>query len=128
LSSTNSNLNAQKRKLESDVAAVQADLDEAVSELKNSEERAKKSLADAAKLAEEFRQEHVRLRISIIIKKNLRFWMFKEHALQVERARKGLEQQIKDLQARLEEAEASGLKGGKRIIQKLEQRVRFWQY
>ncbi len=46
-----------------------------------------------------------------------------EHALQVERLRKGLEQQIKDLQARLDEAEANALKGGKRIIAKLEQRV-----
>jgi len=60
---------------------------------------------DAARLAEELRQEQ-------------------EHALQVERLRKGLEQQIKDLQTRLDEAEANALKGGKRIIAKLEQRVR----
>lgn len=46
-----------------------------------------------------------------------------EHAIQVERLRKGLEQQIKDLQTRLDEAEANALKGGKRIIAKLEQRV-----
>jgi len=39
--------------------------------------------------------------------------------------RKGLEQQVKDLQIRLDEAEASALKGGKRIIQKLETRVIF---
>jgi hypothetical protein len=37
--------------------------------------------------------------------------------------RKGLEQQVKDLQIRLDEAEASAVKGGKRIIQKLETRV-----
>ncbi len=49
----------------------------------------------------------------------------KEHALQVDRLRKGLEQQVKDLQVRLDEAEVNALKGGKRIIQKLEQRVRF---
>jgi myosin heavy chain 6/7 len=60
---------------------------------------------DAARLAEELRQEQ-------------------EHSLQVERLRKGFEQQIKDLQARLDEAEGSTLKGGKRIIAKLEQRVR----
>jgi len=40
--------------------------------------------------------------------------------------RKGLEQQVKDLQIRLDEAEASALKGGKRIIQKLETRVSFF--
>ena len=43
--------------------------------------------------------------------------------MSVERLRKGLEQQVKDLQTRLDEAEANALKGGKRIIQKLEQRV-----
>ena len=43
--------------------------------------------------------------------------------LSVERLRKGLEQQVRDLQVRLDEAEANALKGGKRVIQKLEQRV-----
>lgn len=45
--------------------------------------------------------------------------------MNVEKLRKSLEQQVKDLQVRLDEAEANALKGGKRIIQKLEQRVRF---
>ena len=42
---------------------------------------------------------------------------------QVEKLRKALESQIKDMQVRLDEAEAQALKGGKKIIQKLEQRV-----
>ena len=50
---------AQKRKLEGDLAALQADLDEAIAELKNSEERVKKASADAARLAEELRAEQV---------------------------------------------------------------------
>ncbi|CAF1172361.1 unnamed protein product [Adineta ricciae] len=104
LSTQNANISSQRRQLESTVAAMQADLDEAVAELKNSEERSKKAAADAARLAEELRQEQ-------------------EHALQVERLRKGFEQQIKDLQIRLEEAEGSSLKGGKRVIAKLEQRI-----
>ena len=37
--------------------------------------------------------------------------------------RKALEQHVKDLQVRLDEAETNALKGGKRIIQKLEQKV-----
>ena len=41
----------------------------------------------------------------------------------MEKLRKALEQQVKDLQVRLDEAEANALKGGKRIIQKLEQKV-----
>ena len=42
-STHNANLSSQRRQLESTVAAMQADLDEAVSELKNSEERSKKA-------------------------------------------------------------------------------------
>ena len=37
--------------------------------------------------------------------------------------RRALESQVKELQVRLDEAEASAMKGGKRMIQKLEQRV-----
>lgn len=37
--------------------------------------------------------------------------------------RKAMEGQIKELQVRLDEAEAAALKGGKKIIQKLEQKV-----
>lgn len=135
VSTQNANLASQRRQLESTVAAMQADLDEAVSELKNVEERSKKAgsfcfphkkihrfsfsftrnslinvlicfsiESDTARLAEELRREQ-------------------EHAGHVERLRKGLEQQVKDLQTRLDEAEGNALKGGKRIIAKLEQRV-----
>lgn len=48
-----------------------------------------------------------------------------EHALLLERAKKGLEGQIKDMSGRLEEAEQIALKGGKKIIQKLEGKVLF---
>ena len=61
--------------------------------------------SDATRLSEELRQEQ-------------------EHALHAERLRKGLEQQVKDLQTRLDDAEGNALKGGKRVISKLEQRVR----
>ena len=59
LGSSNANLNALKRKLDGDLSSLQADLDEAIAELKNSEERVKKASADAARLAEELRQEKV---------------------------------------------------------------------
>ena len=75
-----------------------------LNEAKNSEEKAKKAMVDAARLADELRSEQ-------------------EHALQQEKMRKAMEQQMKDLQARLDEAEAAALKGGKKIIQKLEQKV-----
>jgi ankyrin repeat protein len=68
-------------------------------------DKAKKAAADADNLAEELRHKQ-------------------EHAVHVDRLRKQLEVTIKDLQARLDEAEAAAIKGGKRIIAKLEARVR----
>lgn len=43
----------------------------------------------------------------------------------LERMKKNMEQTIKDLQKRLDEAEQIALKGGKKQIQKLESRVSF---
>ncbi|XP_014672549.1 PREDICTED: myosin heavy chain, striated muscle-like [Priapulus caudatus] len=98
-------VNAAKRKLEGDVTTMQADLDETVSELRVADEKARGAVADAARLAEELRQEQ-------------------EHAIHVIKAHKAIEGQLKDLQVRLDEAEANVLKGGKKLISKLEQRVR----
>ena len=61
LSAANSNLSSQKRKLETDLATLRADLDEAFVELRNSEERVKKASGDAARLTEELRAEQVSL-------------------------------------------------------------------
>ncbi|XP_064478156.1 myosin heavy chain, muscle-like isoform X16 [Ornithodoros turicata] len=104
-SASNASLSVAKRKLEGELQALQADLDEVLNEAKQSEEKAKKAMVDAARLADELRAEQ-------------------DHALQQERLRKTLEQQTKELQVRLDEAEAAALKGGKKIIQKLEQKVR----
>lgn len=46
-----------------------------------------------------------------------------EHSLHLERVKKGLEAQIKEMSGRLDEAEQMALKGGKKIIQKLEGKV-----
>ncbi|GFQ86252.1 myosin heavy chain, muscle [Trichonephila clavata] len=105
LTANNASLSMAKRKLEGEMQALHADLDEMLNEAKNSEEKAKKAMVDAARLADELRSEQ-------------------EHAMQQEKMRKALEQQMKDLQVRLDEAEAAALKGGKKIIQKLEQKVR----
>ncbi len=46
-----------------------------------------------------------------------------EHIMHLERVKKSLELQMKDMSGRLEEAEQMAMKGGKKIIQKLEGRV-----
>jgi myosin heavy chain 6/7 len=76
-----------------------------LNEAKNSEEKAKKAMVDAARLADELRAEQ-------------------EHAQHQEKLRKELESHIKELQVRVDEAEAAALKGGKKTIAKLETRVR----
>lgn len=83
----------------------QADLDDTFNNLRATEEQTKKAMMDAARLAEELRAEQ-------------------EHSCHIDRMRKSLESQCKDMQLRLDEAEQAALKGGKKVIAKLEQRVR----
>jgi len=94
-----------KRKLESEMETLHADLDEMVSEASLSEEKCKKAMIDAARLADELRAEQ-------------------ELALNFERDRKLLECQVKDMGARLDEAETNALKGGKKAMLKMETRIR----
>merc|ERR1712168_952043 len=94
LSSQNGLLANAKRKLEGDMQTLHADLDEMLSEAKNSEDKARKAMLDAARLADELRAEQ-------------------EHYAAVEKARKHLEASYKDLQARFEEVEATATRTGK---------------
>merc|ERR1712186_218552 len=81
------------------------DMDEMASEARLSEEKAKKAMVDAARLADELRGEQ-------------------DAAQQMEKARRLLETQSKDMQQRLDEAEANALKGGKKAMNKMETRIR----
>merc|ERR1711993_193607 len=67
--------------------------------------RPKKAMVDAARLADELRNEQ-------------------ELAQCFEKERKLLECQGKDMQARLDEAETNALKGGKKAMNKMETRIR----
>jgi len=104
-SSQTAALGSLKRKLEAELMALKAEFDDAMNELKSADDRGKKAMLDAARLADELRQEQ-------------------EHSAHVERLRKALESQLKEMQARLDDAEGSALKGGKKVIAKLEQRIR----
>merc|ERR1712241_1163717 len=84
---------------------LHGDLDEMAGEAHLSEEKAKKAMVDAARLADELRNEQ-------------------DMALAFERDRKLLECQIKDVQQRLDEAETNALKGGKKAMNKMETRIR----
>lgn len=77
-------------------------MEEHLTSLKASEDHSKKAAADASRLAEELRQEQ-------------------DHSAQVEKARRAAEVLAKDLQSRLDEAEAAAMQGGRKIVQKMEQ-------
>ncbi|KAB0362897.1 hypothetical protein FD754_007053 [Muntiacus muntjak] len=105
LHSQNTSLINTKKKLEADIAQCQAEVENSIQESKNAEEKAKKAITDAAMMAEELKKEQ-------------------DTSAHLERMKKNLEQTVKDLQHRLDEAEQLALKGGKKQIQKLENRVR----
>ena len=70
-----------------------------------SNEKAQKAMIYAARLADELRAEQ-------------------EMAQSLDRDRKLLEAQVKDLQARLDDAEQNALKGGKKAMSKMDTRIR----
>ncbi|MEQ2170008.1 Myosin-7, partial [Goodea atripinnis] len=105
LHSQNTSLINQKKKMEGDIAQLQSEVEEAVQECRNAEEKAKKAITDAAMMAEELKKEQ-------------------DTSSHLERMKKNMEQTIKDLQHRLDEAEQIAMKGGKKQIQKLEARIK----
>uniref|UniRef100_A0A8C9Y6X6 Myosin-7 n=1 Tax=Sander lucioperca TaxID=283035 RepID=A0A8C9Y6X6_SANLU len=105
LHSQNTSLINHKKKLEADTVQLQTEVEDAVQECRNTEEKAKKAITDAAMMAEELKKEQ-------------------DTSAHLERMKKNMEQTIKDLQHRLDEAEQIAMKGGKKQMQKLEARVR----
>merc|ERR1719187_723359 len=97
-------LSIAKRKLEGEYQTMTADLNDMLSDAKASEEKAKKAMVDAARLADELRAEQEQ-----------------SHTLATQK--KSLEAQYKDLQMKLEEAEGMALKSSKRAYSKLETRI-----
>ncbi|XP_038606689.1 myosin-4-like isoform X4 [Tachyglossus aculeatus] len=105
LHTQNTSLINTKKKLETDISQIQGEMEDMVQEARNAEEKAKKAITDAAMMAEELKKEQ-------------------DTSAHLERMKKNMEQTVKDLQLRLDEAEQLALKGGKKQIQKLEARVR----
>ena len=105
LHTQNTALINQKRKVEVELQQATNDIEEAVQEAKNAEEKAKKAITDAALMAEELKKEQ-------------------DTNCHLERMKKNVETTAKNLQQRLDEAEQVAMKGGKKQIQKLEARIR----
>merc|ERR1711910_87756 len=101
----NSKAMHDKRGLESVIHTIQAEIDEALQTAKNSEEKSKRAMVDAARLADELRAEQ-------------------DHVQAESRAKRALDSQIGELETRLADAEAIAMKGGKNAMAKLELRIR----
>merc|ERR1711933_80616 len=100
----NSKASSDKRKLEGAIHTMHAEIDDMLSQAKSSEEKAKKAMVDAARLADELRAEQ-------------------EHASSQEKAKRALDSQILELQGNLEEANDIAAKGGRNAMAKLESRI-----
>merc|ERR1712176_1368041 len=95
----------QKRKLETELQQAQSEIEESIAECRNAEDKAKKVITDAAMMSEELKKEQ-------------------DQSQHLERMKKNMQQSVKDLQVRLDEAEQGALKGGRKQVQKLEARLR----
>merc|ERR1712029_1124466 len=101
LNAQNQSLLGAKRRVEAETETVKQELDEVGTESRMAEDKAHRTMLDAAKLADELRMEQ-------------------DNTNRLDAERKVSEHQIHELQARLDEAEANALKNGKKAAAKLD--------
>merc|ERR1711881_562251 len=104
MTTINSKASAEKRTLEGAVHTMHAEIDDMLHQAKNSEEKAKKAMVDAARLAEELRAEQ-------------------DHVSVQSKNKHMLETQMVEMENRLAEANESAMRGGKSAMAKLESRI-----
>merc|ERR1712126_767270 len=105
MTSINSKAASDKRAIEGAVHTMHAEIDDMLQQAKSSEEKAKKAMVDAARLADELRAEQ-------------------DHSSSQEKAKRALETQVVELENRLAEANEMAVKGGRNAMAKLEGRIR----
>merc|ERR1719208_61893 len=105
MTTVNSKASSDKRRLESAVHTLHAEIDDMLAQAKNSEEKAKRAMVDAARLADELRAEQ-------------------DHSSAQGKAKRALETQINEVELRLTEANEMAAKGGRNQMAKLESRIR----
>merc|ERR1712218_404690 len=105
MTTVNSKATSDKRRLESAVHTLHAEIDDMLAQAKGSEEKAKRAMVDAARLADELRAE-------------------RDHSSAQGKAKRALETQIAEVELRLGEANEVAAKGGRNAMAKLEARIR----
>jgi myosin heavy chain 6/7 len=105
MTSINSKASAEKRFAEGAVHTMHAEIDDMLHQAKNSEEKAKKAMVDAARLADELRAEQ-------------------DHTTTQSKAKRSLESQLGELENKFAEANENAMRGGRAAMAKLETRIR----
>merc|ERR1712066_659917 len=105
MTTINSKAASEKRHLESAIHTMHAEIDDMLRGAKGSEDKAKKAMVDAARLADELRAEQ-------------------DHCAAQEKAKRALNSQLSELEARLGDANEAAAKGGRNAMAKLESRIR----
>ncbi|CAH1394736.1 unnamed protein product [Nezara viridula] len=105
LTTINVNISGQRAKLEQELASIASDYEEVTKELRIADERYQKVQVELKHTVEILHEEQERI-------------------VKIETIKKSLEIEVKNLSVRLEEVEANAIVGGKRIISKLEARIR----
>merc|ERR1712158_121215 len=101
MTTVNSRAGAEKRRVEGSLHTMQAEIDDMLHQAKNSEEKAKKAMVDAARLADELRAEQ-------------------DHVSVLSKTKRSLETQMAEMENRLADANESAMRGGKNAMAKLE--------
>merc|ERR1712054_613444 len=105
MSSINSKASAEKRAVEGAVHTMHAEIDDMLHQAKNSEEKAKKAMVDAARLADELRAEQ-------------------DHTNSLSSTKRALESQLGELENKFAEANENAMRNGRAAMAKLESRIR----
>merc|ERR1739846_109484 len=105
MTTINSKASADKRRVESVIHTMHADIDDMLHQAKNSEEKAKKAMVDAARLADELRAEQ-------------------DHTGTLEKAKRALECQLSELETKFADANENAIRNGRAAMAKLEARIR----
>ncbi|XP_035220148.1 paramyosin-like [Stegodyphus dumicola] len=105
LTTINVNLSAAKNKLESDLSTLQSDYEEIHKELRVVDEKYNRTVIELKTVKDQLTEEQ-------------------ERCVKIESIKKSLEMEVHNLQVRIEEVEANALAGGRRVISKLEARIK----
>merc|ERR1711992_186692 len=104
MTTINSKAASDKRRLESAVHTLHAEIDDALTQAKASEEKAKRAMVDAARLADELRAEQ-------------------DHTAALDKGKAGLNGAMGELELNLGAANEVAAKGGRSAMAKLENRI-----